>query len=42
MRAAMVPKTPHMAAWVCVMMSLLFLGLFATIGIRGFLKRAID
>ncbi len=42
MRAAMVPKTPHMAAWVCVTMSLLFLGLFATIGIRGFLKRAID
>jgi ABC-2 type transport system permease protein len=42
MRAALVPGVPHMAGWVCVMMLLVALGLFGTIGIRGFLRRAID
>jgi ABC-2 type transport system permease protein len=42
MRAALVPKTPHMEPWICVTMSLLFLVVFGTVGIRGFLRRAID
>ncbi len=42
MRAALVPKTPHMEPWICVTMSLIFLAVFGTIGIRGFLGRAID
>jgi ABC-2 type transport system permease protein len=42
MRAAMVPKTPHMAPWICVTMSLVFLVICGSIGIAGFLRRAID
>jgi ABC-2 type transport system permease protein len=42
MRAALVPKTPHMAPWICVTMSVLFLATFTTVGIKGFLRRAID
>ncbi len=42
MRAALVPTTPHMAPWICVTMSVFFLAVFTTIGIKGFLRRAID
>jgi ABC-2 type transport system permease protein len=42
MRAAMVPTTPHMAPWVCLTMSVIFLAVFGSVGIRGFLNRAID
>jgi len=42
MRAAMVPATPHMAPWICLTFSVVFLIVFMTIGIRGFLSRAID
>lgn len=42
MRAALVPATPHMAPWICVTMSLAFLCVFGYVGIRGFLRRAID
>lgn len=42
MRAAVVPSTPHMAPWVCIAMSLVFLVVFGYVGIRGFISRAID
>jgi ABC-2 type transport system permease protein len=42
MRAALVPATPHMAPWICLTFSGLFLVVFGAIGIRGFLSRAID
>ena len=42
MRAALVPATPHMEPWICITMSLVFLGTFTAIGITGFLRRAID
>jgi ABC-2 type transport system permease protein len=42
MRAALVPKVPHMPSWVCVLMLFIAIGVFGAIGIRGFLRRAID
>jgi ABC-2 type transport system permease protein len=42
MRAALVPRVPHMASWVCVLMLLVSLGVFGTTGIRGFRRRALD
>ena len=42
MRSALVPAVPHMPAWVCLLMLVVSFALFATIGIRGFLRRAID
>ncbi len=42
MRAAVVPATPHMAPWISVTMSVIFLVVFGIIGIRGFLSRAVD
>lgn len=42
MRAAMVPSVPHIAPAVCVAVLLLAFAVFATLGIRGFVRRAID
>jgi ABC-2 type transport system permease protein len=42
MRAALTPSVHHMYPWVCVLGLALSVALFTTIGIRGFLRRAID
>ncbi len=42
MRAALIPSVAHMAPWVCVLMSLAFLVALSAVGIRGFLRRAVD
>jgi ABC-2 type transport system permease protein len=42
MRAAVVPDVPHMHWWVCVPVLLGYFAVLATIGIRGFMRRAID
>lgn len=41
-RAALVPDLPHMPVWMILAGLLIFLGLFSYIGIRGFLRKAID
>ena len=42
MRAALVPGVPHIRSWVCVLMLVVSLIVFGTIGVKGFLRRAID
>jgi ABC-2 type transport system permease protein len=42
MRAALVPTVPHMRSWLTVAMLVVALALFATTGIRGFMRRAVD
>ena len=42
MRGALVPYVPHMRPWVCVVALLFWLAVFSAIGIRGFIRRAID
>jgi len=39
---ALVPNVPHIRPWVCVVALVFSLALFAAIGIRGFIRRAID
>ncbi|MGN6523903.1 MAG: ABC transporter permease [Actinomycetes bacterium] len=42
MRAALVPSVPHINAAVCVALAALSLVVFGALGIRGFLRRALD
>jgi ABC-2 type transport system permease protein len=42
MRGALVPNVDHIRSWVCVVALLVSLAVFAAIGIRGFIRRAID
>jgi ABC-2 type transport system permease protein len=42
MRGALVPGVPHIRPSVCVVALLISLAVFAAIGIRGFIRRAID
>jgi ABC-2 type transport system permease protein len=42
MRAALVPGVPHIRTWVCLLMLVVSLAVFGTIGVKGFLRRAID
>jgi ABC-2 type transport system permease protein len=42
MRAALVPEVPHMAPWISVLALIASVLLFTFIGVRGFLRRAID
>jgi ABC-2 type transport system permease protein len=42
MRAAMVPSVPHIAPWISILVLVATSALFLVIGIRGFLRRAID
>jgi ABC-2 type transport system permease protein len=41
-RASLVPDLPHMPVWLILVGQLAFLALFSYIGIRGFLRKAID
>jgi len=38
----MVPQVESIPAWVCALASVGFLALFTAVGVRGFLRRAID
>ncbi|WP_299038390.1 ABC transporter permease [uncultured Pseudokineococcus sp.] len=42
LRGSLLPATPHVPAWVCVLALLGFLALLTATGIRGFLRRALD
>ena len=42
MRAALTPSVHHMRPWICVLGLAVSVAVFGTIGIRGFLRRAID
>ncbi|OLR90050.1 ABC transporter permease [Actinokineospora bangkokensis] len=42
MRAELVPTVPHIPVWICVVVMVGSCGLFGAIGIRGFLRRALD
>jgi len=42
MRAALVPGVPHIRPLICVLALLVSLAIFTAIGIRGFIRRAID
>ncbi|WP_018683216.1 ABC transporter permease [Actinokineospora enzanensis] len=42
MRAELVPQVPHIAVWICLLVLVAACGLFGTLGIRGFLRRALD
>lgn len=41
-RAALVPDQPHMPVWFIIIGLLTFLALFSYLGMRGFLRKAID
>jgi ABC-2 type transport system permease protein len=41
-RAALVPAVPHIQPWVSLLVLVAALGLFTALGVRGFLRRAID
>jgi ABC-2 type transport system permease protein len=42
MRAALTPSVHHMRPWICVLGLAISVVVFTTIGVRGFLRRAID
>lgn len=42
MRGALLPSVPHMAPWVCVLALIGACGLFGALGIKFFLRRALD
>ncbi len=41
-RAALVPSVPHLPLWLCLLVATGASGLFCMLGIRGFLRRALD
>ncbi len=41
-RAALVPSVPHLPLWLCLLVAIGATGLFCMLGIRGFLRRALD
>jgi ABC-2 type transport system permease protein len=41
-RAALVPQVPHLPMWLCVVVSVVSIAVFCWLGIRGFLRRALD
>ncbi|MGI8309435.1 ABC transporter permease [Saccharopolyspora sp. ASAGF58] len=42
MRGALLPEVPHMPAWICVLALLIATVLFGALGIKFFLRRALD
>jgi ABC-2 type transport system permease protein len=42
MRAALIPQVPHLAPWISLAALVVSVGVFMAVGIRGFLRRAID
>ena len=42
MRGALIPDLPHMSPWVCLVALVAACGVFGTLGIKFFLRRALD
>jgi ABC-2 type transport system permease protein len=42
LRAALTPSVHHMRPWICVLGLAVSVAIFTLVGIRGFLRRAID
>ncbi|RJK97793.1 ABC transporter permease [Vallicoccus soli] len=42
LRGALVPSVPHIPAWVCLLVLAAATGAFGALGVRGFLRRALD
>ena len=42
LRAALVPQVPHMRPWISVLVQVVALVAAMTVGVRGFLRRAVD
>jgi ABC-2 type transport system permease protein len=42
LRGALVPRVPHIAPWICVVVLLTEITLLMALGVRGFYRRAID
>jgi len=42
MRAALVTNVPHIPSWLCAMVLVVVVAALSGLGIRGFLRRAID
>ncbi|WP_243417864.1 ABC transporter permease [Actinomycetospora cinnamomea] len=42
LRGALTPAVPHLPAWICLLALLASCVLFGAIGLRGFLRRALD
>lgn len=41
-RSALVPDVPHLATWLCVLVSAFAIVVLSWLGVRGFLRRALD
>lgn len=41
-RASLVPQVPHVPLWVCIVVPVVAAALFGRLGVRGFLRRALD
>ena len=41
-RASLVPNMPHMPVWFIIAGLFVFLSLFTYLGVRGFLRKALD
>lgn len=41
-RAALVPEVPHLPLWLCTVVAVAATLLFGVLGVRGFLRRALD
>lgn len=42
LRGALVPKVPHIAPWICLVVLVAAVSALLTLGVRGFYRRAID
>ena len=42
MRGALVPSVPHIAPWICLTVLPLAIAALLAVGVRGFIRRAID
>ncbi len=41
-RASLVPQVPHIPLWICLLVPVVAIAFFSWIGIRGFMRRALD
>jgi ABC-2 type transport system permease protein len=42
LRAALVPQVPHMRPWISVLVQVVALAAAMAVGVRGFMRRAVD
>ncbi len=41
-RGAVVPSVPHIAGWICIAVLMVAVSVFTAVGLKGFMRRAID